>query len=145
MPAAKGRNVLERRTDAFPSIASLPTGFRPESMDARLVDGREHHRGPGRERIRRGQRSVGDAGVADAPAMVTCRRGIPDLTVVEVPQTGQARVRAEGRLLGKHSAEQLARGQNVASATANGGEPGGPWDAQSDVVKELIDARDKAW
>ena len=23
--------------------------------------------------------------------------------------------------------------------------PGGPWDAQSDVVKELVDARDKLW
>ena len=24
-------------------------------------------------------------------------------------------------------------------------EPGGPWDAQSDIVKELVDARDKLW
>ncbi len=58
---------------------------------------------------------------------------------------GEYEVRAEGRLLGKYSAERLARGENLASATANGWEPGGPWDAQSDAVKELVDARDKAW
>ena len=29
--------------------------------------------------------------------------------------------------------------------TADGWEPGGPWDAQSDIVKELVDARDKLW
>jgi hypothetical protein len=39
----------------------------------------------------------------------------------------------------------LAQGENIASATANGWFPGGPWDAQSDAVKELVDARDKAW
>jgi len=33
----------------------------------------------------------------------------------------------------------------VSSATSNGWEPGGPWDAQSDAVRELVDARDKAW
>lgn len=58
---------------------------------------------------------------------------------------GDYEVRAEGRLLGKYSAERLARGENIASATSNGWEPGGPWDAQSDAVKEVVDARDKAW
>lgn len=58
---------------------------------------------------------------------------------------GEYEVRAEGRLLGKYSAERLARGENIASATSNGWEPGGPWDAQSDAVRELVDARDKAW
>ena len=60
-------------------------------------------------------------------------------------ETGEYEVRAEGRLLGKYSAERLARGENIASATSNGWEPGGPWDAQSDAVRELVDARDKAW
>ncbi len=60
-------------------------------------------------------------------------------------EPGDYEVRAEGRLLGKYSAARLARGENIASATSNGWEPGGPWDAQSDAVKELIDARDKAW
>ena len=58
---------------------------------------------------------------------------------------GHYAVRAEGRLLGTYAATQLAEGVNISSATANGWEPGGPWDAQSDVVKELVDARDKLW
>ena len=58
---------------------------------------------------------------------------------------GRYTVRAEGRLLGTWDATQLAEGVNIASATANGWEPGGPWDAQSDAVKELVDARDKMW
>lgn len=60
-------------------------------------------------------------------------------------EAGEYEVRAEGRLLGRYSAERLARGENIASATSNGWEPGGPWDAQSDAVKEIVDARDKAW
>jgi len=58
---------------------------------------------------------------------------------------GRYTVRAEGRLLGTYEAKLLAEGVNLSSATANGWEPGGPWDAQSDVVKELVDARDKLW
>ena len=66
------------------------------------------------------------------------------LAVTNLP-AGDYEIRADGRLLGKASAERLARGLNVASMTANGWEPGGPWDAQSDIVKELVDARDKLW
>ena len=58
---------------------------------------------------------------------------------------GRYNVRAEGRLLGTWDAKKLAEGMNISSATANGWEPGGPWDAQSDAVKELVDARDKMW
>ena len=58
---------------------------------------------------------------------------------------GDYEVRVEGRLLGRYSAERLAKGDNIASATSNGWEPGGPWDAQSDTVRELVDARDKLW
>jgi lysophospholipase L1-like esterase len=58
---------------------------------------------------------------------------------------GRYNVRAEGRLLGTWDANRLAEGLNISSATANGWEPGGPWDAQSDAVKELVDARDKMW
>ena len=60
-------------------------------------------------------------------------------------EPGDYEVRAEGRLLGQYPAERLARGENIASATSNGWEPGGPWDAQSDAVREIIDARDKSW
>ncbi len=58
---------------------------------------------------------------------------------------GDYEIRAEGRFLGRASASKLARGLNISSMTADGWEPGGPWDAQSDVVKELVDARDKLW
>ncbi len=58
---------------------------------------------------------------------------------------GRYTVRAEGRLIGTWDEKQLAGGVNIASATADGWEPGGPWDAQSDIVKELVDARDKVW
>ena len=58
---------------------------------------------------------------------------------------GRYTVHAEGRLLGTYDAKQLAEGVNISSATADGWVPGGPWDAQSDVVKELVDARDKLW
>jgi lysophospholipase L1-like esterase len=54
-------------------------------------------------------------------------------------------VLAEGRSLGTYEDRRLAEGVNISSATANGWEPGGPWDAQSDAVKELVDARDKLW
>lgn len=66
------------------------------------------------------------------------------LTVVNLP-AGDYEIRAEGRKLGKSTAEALARGLNISSMTADGWEPGGPWDAQSDIVKELVDSRDKLW
>ncbi len=58
---------------------------------------------------------------------------------------GRYALRAEGRLLGEFDAKHLAGGMNISSATADGWQPGGPWDAQSDAVKELVDARDKLW
>lgn len=58
---------------------------------------------------------------------------------------GDYEIRADGKLLGKESAASLARGVNVGSMTTNGWEPGGTWDVQSCIVKELVDARDKLW
>ena len=58
---------------------------------------------------------------------------------------GAYEIRAENRLLGKADARQLAKGQNISSMTADGWEPGGPWDAQSNIVKELVEARDRLW
>ncbi len=66
------------------------------------------------------------------------------LTVKGLP-TGEYEIRVDDRLVGKTSAAQLEKGQNISSITANGFEPGGPWDAQSNVVKDLVDARDKLW
>jgi lysophospholipase L1-like esterase len=47
----------------------------------------------------------------------------------------------EGRLLGTYSAEQLAKGINISSATADAWHPGGPWEVQANMVKELTEAR----
>ena len=66
------------------------------------------------------------------------------LAITNLPP-GDYEIRADGRRLGKVSAERLSRGLNISSMTADGWEPGGPWDAQSDIVKELVDARDKLW
>jgi lysophospholipase L1-like esterase len=64
------------------------------------------------------------------------------LTVRNLP-AGKYEIRAEGRALGQFTAQQLQSGLNIASMTASGWEPGGPWDAQSTEVKELIGARDQ--
>ncbi len=66
------------------------------------------------------------------------------LTVENLP-SGEYEIRAEGRSLGKVNAAVLAHGLNIFSMTADGWEPGGPWDAQSNAVRELVDARDKVW
>jgi lysophospholipase L1-like esterase len=66
------------------------------------------------------------------------------LAVKNLP-AGDYQIRAEGRLLGKASADQLARGMNLSTMTPDPWQPGGPWDAQSLAVKELVDARDKLW
>jgi lysophospholipase L1-like esterase len=65
-----------------------------------------------------------------------------ELRVTNLPP-GKYAVRADDRPLGTLTAEQLSQGENIASMTADAWEPGGPWDAQSDVVKEIVDARDR--
>src|SRR5262245_60674166 len=42
---------------------------------------------------------------------------------------------------GAYAAAQLAKGVNIASATTNAWQPGGPWDAQATLVKSLTEAR----
>jgi lysophospholipase L1-like esterase len=56
---------------------------------------------------------------------------------------GRYEIRAEGRLLGTATERQLHEGLNIASMTADPWVPGGPWDAQAGVVKELTEARDR--
>ena len=56
---------------------------------------------------------------------------------------GRYTVTVDGRKLGTFTAQQLARGANIASSTANAWQPGGPWDAQATVLKSLTEARDK--
>lgn len=62
------------------------------------------------------------------------------LRVLHLP-AGRYEVRADDRLVGAFTAAQLASGVNVASATGNAWEPGGPWNAQADVLRSLVEAR----
>lgn len=66
------------------------------------------------------------------------------LQVRNLPE-GDYELTVDGRPLGKEKSGTLEKGLNIASMTASGWEPGGPWDVQSCVVKELVDARDKLW
>jgi len=55
---------------------------------------------------------------------------------------GQYEVLAGERPLGKWNARELASGVNLASASADPWQPGGPWDAQAQALKIFTDARD---
>jgi lysophospholipase L1-like esterase len=58
--------------------------------------------------------------------------GLPD---------GKYEVLADGRSAGTFTAAQLAAGANVASTTSDPWQPGGPWNAQANLLKSLTDAR----
>ncbi len=62
------------------------------------------------------------------------------ITVRNLAQ-GRYAIEVDGRGLGTFPSEQLARGLNIASATSNAWEPGGPWDAQAGLLKQVTDAR----
>ena len=66
------------------------------------------------------------------------------ISIKNLPE-GEYTIRSGGRDLGKTTAAKLSEGLNIASTTADGWQPGGPWDAQSNVVKSLVDARDQLW
>jgi lysophospholipase L1-like esterase len=63
------------------------------------------------------------------------------MLTVEGLADGRYEVLADGRPLGTWPAEQLAKGINICSATADGWEPGGPWDAQASALIQLTNAR----
>lgn len=54
---------------------------------------------------------------------------------------GRWELTVDGRGVGIYPAGQLAKGLNLSFATANAWEPGGPWDAQANVLKALTEAR----
>jgi lysophospholipase L1-like esterase len=54
---------------------------------------------------------------------------------------GRYEVTADGRGVGTFTARELAAGVNIASTTPDPWQPGGPWNAQANVLKELTDAR----
>ena len=62
------------------------------------------------------------------------------LTVKNLPK-GRYEITADNRPLGQFTAEQLSQGLNLSSATADGWEPGGPWDAQAWILKDMTEAR----
>lgn len=62
------------------------------------------------------------------------------LTVKNLPD-GKYVVTADGRAVGTFSARNLSDGVNIASTTANAWEPGGPWNAQANVLMSLTNAR----
>jgi len=55
----------------------------------------------------------------------------------------QYSVTADDRLVGKYSAAELAAGVNIASATSDPWQPGGPWSAQANILHSLTESRDK--
>ena len=59
-------------------------------------------------------------------------RGLPD---------GPYEIIVNGRTLGTFESRQLADGVNLCSATPDPWVPGGPWDAQATVLRNLTDAR----
>jgi hypothetical protein len=54
---------------------------------------------------------------------------------------GKYEVKAGGRKLGVWTSKQLANGINICSATSDAWQPGGPWNVQANMLKELTDAR----
>jgi lysophospholipase L1-like esterase len=62
------------------------------------------------------------------------------LTVRNLPK-GRYEITADNRPLGHFATEQLSQGLNLSSATADGWEPGGPWDAQAWILKDMTEAR----
>jgi hypothetical protein len=62
------------------------------------------------------------------------------LTVQNLPE-GQYAITAGGRPLGNWSADGLGRGINIASASADPWQPGGPWQAQADALKVFTESR----
>jgi hypothetical protein len=64
------------------------------------------------------------------------------LTVANL-RAGRYDILVDGRALGSFTDSQLARGLNLSSATADGWEPGGPWDAEASILISLTDARNQ--
>jgi lysophospholipase L1-like esterase len=62
------------------------------------------------------------------------------LTVTNLPKD-RYEVIADGRSAGTFTARQLAAGVNIASATPDPWQPGGPWHAQGDLLQHLTEAR----
>jgi lysophospholipase L1-like esterase len=65
------------------------------------------------------------------------------LTVTSL-KPGEYSIKANDRPLGTFAHDQLAKGINIASATADGWEPGGPWAAQAWALNYLTESRNES-
>ncbi len=64
------------------------------------------------------------------------------LTLANLP-SDRYEVVADGRSAGNFSSEELAKGVNISSSTADPWEPGGPWNAQANVLQALTESRNQ--
>ena len=64
------------------------------------------------------------------------------LTITNL-KPGRYDVHVDGRALGQWSEKEMAAGLNIASATADGWQPGGPWDAAATILIAMTNARDE--
>jgi lysophospholipase L1-like esterase len=62
------------------------------------------------------------------------------LAVTNLPE-GRYEIVADERGVGTFTADQLAAGVNIASTTKDVWQPGGPWNAQANVLQSLTEAR----
>jgi lysophospholipase L1-like esterase len=62
------------------------------------------------------------------------------LKILNLPK-GRYEVVVEGRSAGNFFETELAAGVNIASTTGDVWQPGGPWDAQANILKPLTEAR----
>jgi lysophospholipase L1-like esterase len=58
-------------------------------------------------------------------------------------EPGRYSVEVDGRSVSTYTAEQLAGGVNISSATPDAWQPGGPWSAQANILQQLTESRDK--
>jgi lysophospholipase L1-like esterase len=64
------------------------------------------------------------------------------LTITNLP-ADRYEVLADGRSAGNFSAAELARGVNISSSTGDPWQPGGPWNAQANILQALTEARNQ--
>jgi hypothetical protein len=64
------------------------------------------------------------------------------LTVANLPEE-RYEVFADGRSAGHFSSADLARGVNISSSTSDAWQPGGPWNAQANILQALTESRNQ--
>ena len=65
------------------------------------------------------------------------------MLTVKSLEPGRYNVEVNGRAVSTYTAQQLAGGVNISSATTDPWQPGGPWSAQANALQQLTESRDK--